>query len=285
MSLSANQYTHRQRLKKDAWKEWMASIKQKQLDPSWMCACELISAGQVDRIIQQIISSSVVDLSWRIAPLVSFLHSFYMDYTMKHNTHTSTKELCSCVKDQAVINFLFWYIPIWFRIANEPSDGVGSIHKLPKITDNDMNLSLKKGELLSHNLTNIRTFFKVDDPKLCMIPISEICENIERRDRQIFHQTSFDKVLFWIHWILYYEKQSKTPLVCALRPHTMIDMKFQRDVIWLIWDVVFYYVKDMSVKQQTAIRQLYELYSIPSPLFLYIAPTSVLSRLHLLYQK
>lgn len=258
MNLSVDKtLTHRGRLKKDVWKEFTTAVKNKQLDNTMILLWELAASGQTERIVNHIVTTLINDIGIRTCCMLSQIHSFYTYFLKRHSNHG--KIACDCYRDQTVVNFMFWAIPIWYRINTEP------LPKLPKITTDDMNLISKKDDLLSKDLTNIRAFFKVDDPKHCMIPISEICELFEKRD----NYANLPRVLYWIHWILFYERQSKKPIVCSSRNNTMIDMKFRTDIIWLIWEVVLKYAEESytndvanGCEKKQAVQGLYELFSI-----------------------
>ena len=84
------------------------------------------------------------------------------------------------------------------------------------------------------NTKYLENIFREDDPKELFIPINELiysltCKNIV-------------DICFWYEWILEYEnicKKKKTKCVCESRMYA--PKNNQNDIIWLIWDTLFYY--------------------------------------------
>jgi hypothetical protein len=52
---------------------------------------------------------------------------------------------------------------------------------------------------------------------------------------------------YWIEWIIEFEaicKKRKEKCFCVRRPFVNVETKFSRDLVWIIWDTLFYYVKE-----------------------------------------
>jgi hypothetical protein len=54
---------------------------------------------------------------------------------------------------------------------------------------------------------------------------------------------------YWIEWILEFEaicKKRKEKCFCVRRPFVTVDVKSGCDLVWIIWDTLFYYVKERA---------------------------------------
>jgi hypothetical protein len=75
---------------------------------------------------------------------------------------------------------------------------------------------------------------KPEDPYELAIPVNELCFSIQTRDTL--------RSLYWINWILKFasekKKQSKQALAISPRAEPLIPEKYNRNLVWLFWDIV-----------------------------------------------
>ena len=89
--------------------------------------------------------------------------------------------------------------------------------------------------------TNI---LKEDDPKELIVPINELVYNLVNK--------SIINVYYWYEWVIEYEnicKKKKKKCVCQNRSYA--PNGHIHDIIWIIWDIIFYYsdpsITDLSL--------------------------------------
>ena len=95
--------------------------------------------------------------------------------------------------------------------------------------------------LKAPNVNFITPIFKDEDPKEIFIPMNEFAYNISYAKRN----TVF--ACYWIEWIIEFEaicKKRKEKCFCVRRPFANVEAKFSRDLVWIVWDALFYYVKE-----------------------------------------
>ena len=68
-----------------------------------------------------------------------------------------------------------------------------------------------KDRLLSKNLDSINQFIKINDDKNVIIPLSEILEIFLN-----LKSISFENCIFWLNWILLYEKNRGKETINAI---------------------------------------------------------------------
>ena len=87
------------------------------------------------------------------------------------------------------------------------------------------------------NIQYASTFFKKHDPKELFIAMNELCY-------QFTIKKDIVNTAFWIDWIIEFDficQKKKKKLEGERRPHVPVQDKDQRDVIWIIWDMILYY--------------------------------------------
>ena len=85
----------------------------------------------------------------------------------------------------------------------------------------------------------IKPIYHDEDPKELVIPVNEIIYSLECEDLlNVYH---------WFEWILEYEnkmskdKNKRKSFMCETRLYAPSGC--QKDIIWIIWDIIFYYLK------------------------------------------
>lgn len=71
---------------------------------------------------------------------------------------------------------------------------------------------------------------------------------------------------YWIEWILEFEticKKRKTNCMCVRRQFVTVEQKLTHDLVWIIWDTLFYYVRQLEnpflEKTMTSLLSLFSL--------------------------
>jgi hypothetical protein len=104
--------------------------------------------------------------------------------------------------------------------------------KLNKYEEFDLtNISSK---FKAPNIKFIETVYKEDDPKELFIPFNELIYNITIKN--------IIEICYWYEWIVEYEnmcKKKKKKCICQAR--TYAPNGTHNDIIWIIWDILFYF--------------------------------------------
>lgn len=104
-----------------------------------------------------------------------------------------------------------------------------------KIKDIDYDLNELSYRLKANSLNNCQNTFLSGDAKELFIACNELAYCIQLKNQKN------DLALYWIEWILGFEqrcKKKKEVCVCERRIDYVDEPKLQKDVVWLIWDIL-----------------------------------------------
>jgi hypothetical protein len=92
-------------------------------------------------------------------------------------------------------------------------------------------------------MTFIEPVFKPKDPNELFISMNEFSYNISKERRNMA------TACYWIEWTIEFDiicKKRKEPCFCEKRTNYNVEHKLQTDIIWIIWDSIFYYCSEMQ---------------------------------------
>tara|TARA_Y100000591_G_C21835039_1_gene701957 strand:+ start:1205 stop:2299 length:1095 start_codon:yes stop_codon:yes gene_type:complete len=128
----------------------------------------------------------------------------------------------------------------------------------------DFNLLNLSDKFKAPSVKYINEILKEDDPKELIVPVNELIYSLENYN--------IIDTWFWFEWINEYEninRKNKKKYHCDLRSYA--PDKFTHDIIWIIWDILFYYsnpesplnnLKTKSPLIKKIIDKLFKLYTI-----------------------
>jgi hypothetical protein len=101
------------------------------------------------------------------------------------------------------------------------------------------------------------SIFQKEDPKELYIAINEFAFHLETRNTL--------KACYWIEWVIEFDlicKKKRQRCVCQRRPYE-VEPKCQKDIIWLVWDVILERAKAASSDIiQKVVRSVLNLFCI-----------------------
>jgi len=100
--------------------------------------------------------------------------------------------------------------------------------------NNSFDLTCMSEKFKAPNVSYIEEIIKEDDPKELIIPINELIYNLTNKN--------IINVYYWYEWIIEYENicmKKKKKCVCENR--SFAPSGNTHDIIWIIWDILFYY--------------------------------------------
>jgi hypothetical protein len=84
----------------------------------------------------------------------------------------------------------------------------------------------------------IEPIFQKDDPKELFIAMNEFAYHVSSQG------ANMRSASYWIEWAIEFDllcKKRKEPCLCKRRASIPVENKYQRDIIWVVWDTLQYY--------------------------------------------
>ena len=103
--------------------------------------------------------------------------------------------------------------------------------------DTDYDLTKLSNRLKAPNTSYAENVFRKEDPKELYMAINELNYHLSEDSKNLVD------ACFWIEWIIEYDaisKQHKKKIECDRREMIPVDPKFQKESIWMIWEIILY---------------------------------------------
>jgi len=116
--------------------------------------------------------------------------------------------------------------------------------------EEEFDMTQMKDRLKADDVTYASEILRGDDPKELFVSINELSYHLSPL------HTNTVEACYWIEWIIEFDaicKKRKQECKCQTRGKTPVDNKYNKDIIWIVWDALFYYA---ILKQNPFIEQL-----------------------------
>ena len=213
--------------KVDVKKELLNSLIHSKIEPACYWSAELICAGHYADLWEIILlfyskyvhlgnSNIGIYLEMRINDFKGILNNGYSDNALRlRNNEKIRKLFCEimCILCDAKRRHSF--------------DNV-------KIKTEDLNMLSVKDKFKAPSTEYGEEVFTTEDPKELFPFVNELAYSVtESGNNQM-------NACYWIEWIIEYEnrcKALKEKIFCDRRTFAKVDLKCQKDIIWIIWDI------------------------------------------------
>lgn len=117
-------------------------------------------------------------------------------------------------------------------------------YELVKIQrDLDFSFEEMSTKLKADSTTYSEPIIKKGDPKEIHVAINEFAYHISTASNNTM------LACYWIEWIIDFEqvcKKRKVPCIADYRAFVKVASKYNQDLIWIVWDALFYYGKESN---------------------------------------
>jgi hypothetical protein len=218
--------------KTEARKQLIDNIKKGKLEPACYWSAELICAGHFMEVWETIIHYVGKHIHLGNPKIIIYLELRYEIFRniMAQGQYTNELHL----RNNITIRKLFAEIIGVITLSNKK-------HSFEPITINreeEFDMTQMTEKLKAPSVCYIEPFFLKSDPKELIIALNEFAYNISSDKR------SMVTACYWIEWVIDFDaicKKRKTPCLCEKRSNTPIETKYQRDIIWILWDALFHH--------------------------------------------
>lgn len=225
------------------------NIESKNMESACNWLIECIISGYIKEIWEKLCLYYSKSVHINNVSMIEYTYSKNIIMKKFMNNKTNN-ELLMLRNEQTIINIMITYILLLISSTLNIKYANIKIKKEDFILNN---LQLKLNahmNILPENIVNIN-----EPPELQLIA-NEILFNLHSK------LNCYDKTVYWIYWILEWEKiniKNKIKWNINSREVNVKD-KYKNDIIWMIWDIIKIETKHKNKYIQNCINYLYKLY-------------------------
>ena len=240
--------------KSDVRNQLIENIKNGKLEQSAYWCAELICAGHYMEVWETIIHYTGKYIHLGNPKIVVYLEKRYEIFRNIMAQGQFLNELQ--LRNHPTIRKLFAEIISTLALSNKKH----SFEPIKINREEEFDMTQMTDRLKAPNVHYIEPIFKKDDPKELFIAINEFAYNISPDKHNMIGAS------YWIEWAIDFDaicKIRKTPVFCESRGVVPVEKKYKRDIIWILWDTLFYYSANMKNPYIDALmKALYSLFCI-----------------------
>lgn len=235
--------------KVDVKKELLNSLINSKIEPACYWSAELICAGHYSDLWEIILlffskyvhlgnSNIGIYLEMRINDFKSIANNGYTDNMLRlRNNDRIRKLFCEimCILCDAKRRHSF--------------DNV-------KIKNDDLNMISVKDKFKAPSTEYGEEVFTTEDPKELFPFVNELAYSVTSSGNNQMN------ACYWIEWIIEYENRCKVlreKIFCERRNFAKVDSKFQKDIVWIIWDI---FLKESEKRSKFIVKLIQSLLTL-----------------------
>lgn len=205
------------------------------IEPASYWAIELICAGHYMELWEAIIHYVGKHIHLGNPKLVIYLE---MRYTIFRNIMSQGHYVTELeLRNNDKIRKLFAEVICVLTLSNK-KHSFESI-KINRVEEFDITQMTER--LKAPNVKYAEDIFQKEDPKELYVAINEFAYNLSPE------RSNMMTSCYWIEWVIEFDiicRKRKECCLCQRRTSIPVETKFQRDIIWLIWDCLLKYSDD-----------------------------------------
>lgn len=214
--------------KSEVIKKLIENMYNERIEPSCYWSCELICSGHYLDIWETIFYYVGKYIHIGNPKLVLYLENRYKIF--KNIIKISYKnELL--IRNNITIRKLFGEIITVLTLSPKKN----SYEQIKINNKQEFNVLTMTDKFKACSTDFIKNIFLDNDPMEVFIPCNELSYNIQKKNNQLS--------CYWIEWLIEFDiicRKKKQPCICKTRLNEYIENKYQTNIIWLIWDILFY---------------------------------------------
>ena len=236
----------------DVKKELLKNLLEEKIEPSCYWSAEMICSGHYGDLWDTIILFYTKYIHLGNPKLAIYLDMRIETFKEIVNNGYNTNELQ--LRNNPKIRKLFCEIMCILCLAKR-RHSYDSI----KIKDEDYDMTKMTEKMKANHLKYGEDIFKEEDPKELFISINEMAYNVSKESQNIMNGC------YWMEWMIEFEKRAKRKkekIECERRAKIKVDSKFQKEVVWVIWDIIINESKERSKMIQKIIQSLLSMFCL-----------------------
>ena len=236
--------------KTDVYKALFKSIDSKKYEESCNWLVECIVSGYTIDIWEKlcIYASKRIHINNIDLPIYIYKkNKLFYNIVNKHNCGKNKENILLLRNNETIKNLMASLI--YLLISSEKD----IIVKSTKLKQSDFNITILQKKLKSTHTLLPDNFIHMNEPDELKMILNEIYFHLQN------FKYGYDKVIFWIDWLLKWEKLNKNMHWDIDERNELVDKKYRSDIIWMIWNIIHL---QKSKKSKTIINNINSLYHL-----------------------
>lgn len=208
------------------------------IEPVFYWTAELLCSGHFMDIWELILYFFGKHIHLGNPKLIVYLENRFQSFRNIASQPTYTCDLQ--IRNNKKIRKLF--MEIMCVLTYSPRKHTIELLKINRIEEFDISQMTERLKAPSIDYANI--LYEKDDPKELFIALNEFSYNISKKG-----SPNIIRACYWIEWIIEFDsicKRKKQVCRCHKRDFipSIVDTKYHRDIIWMIWNSLLHYAKE-----------------------------------------
>jgi hypothetical protein len=216
----------------DVRKQYFDNMKKGKVEQACYWCAELLCAGHIMDIWENIFHYIGKHIHIGNPKIILYLEKRYEIFRNIMSQGQYTNELQ--VRNNPTIRDLLAEITCVITMSNKKN----SFEPIKINKTEEYDITQMTERLISPSVLYIEPIFQKDDPKELFIALNEFAYNISK------DKLNMVNACYWLEWIIEFEnicKKRKMKCKYMARNYN-VENKFKKDNIWIIWDILLYYV-------------------------------------------
>jgi hypothetical protein len=257
--------------KTEVKKQLLLSISQGKVEPSCYWCAEFICSGHYTdlwEILLYFLSKYIHLGNPKLAVYLEKRFTLFRNIMVQGVYHDELE-----LRNHPTIRTLFAEIISIFALSPKKP----SIEPMKLNREEEFDMTLLSEKLKAPTSTFLDPIWQKEDPKEITIAINELMYHIS----ELNHVPNMTNACYWVEWIIEFDaicKKRKLKCICQTREKIPVEHKYQKEIIWIVWDALFYTIQQ---KQNPFLLSLMS--SLLKLFCIHFSPPSVKKRKYLLY--
>jgi len=240
--------------KADVRTQFIESMKKGNVEPACYWCAELICAGHFMEVWEIILHFVGKHIHLGNPKIVIYLEKRFIIFRNIISQGHFLNELQ--LRNNISIRKLFAEIICILTISNKKN----SFESIKINRMNEFDIVQMSERLKAPSTKYIDSIFKPKDPQEIFIALNEFAFAISSEQKNMV------TACYWIEWIIEFDsicKKKKESCFCEKRVEYDVEHTLQRDIIWIVWDIIKYYSKlNENIYNDTILNSLLGLFCI-----------------------
>jgi hypothetical protein len=240
--------------KTDVMNVLLKSIETKKIENTCNWVAECLCSGYIENCWEKILlyASSVISINNPLLPFYLYKKNILFYNIYDNIDHNKEKNEIINLRNDQIIRNLFFSVSTILSLSSKTK----RYNKYPKIKLEDFNFNNISLRLSANTNLLPNNFIHFNEPEELKIIINEIYFHLKNK------LNGYDKCIYWILWILEWEKKIKKNKGSwnIDNRNINVDEKYKGDLIWIIWELILIESKNRNTDIQKQVKSLHELY-------------------------